>query len=156
MDEIASGIKIICLISILTGILSAVIPGGGIKKAFSTLCAVVMICVIVSPFSTLSKGDFDLNSFSPKKKSEELKKSERTAEIMLYEKILSDALEKNLIEKGIDAVVDVSASKNGEDMRVDTVIVTGTFENGEKEEIEAFLNKSFAELTVVFREENDG
>lgn len=155
MDDLILTLSSICLVSVLSGILSALIPSGGIKKAFSTLCAVILIYTIVSPLTALGKKRISEDVFSTERISEKLSYEDRTAQVMLYENILSKALSDNLIQEGYDVDVKVKAC-NAEEPIVESVTVTGRLSDEEKIFIEGILRKSFKEVAVIFTEETNG
>jgi len=59
MDSIKAWAALVAATSIVGTIFVAIIPSGKMKAAFSTLVALVLLCAVISPFSSGEKLDFD-------------------------------------------------------------------------------------------------
>lgn len=156
MDSFITDIKIICLISILTGVLSVLIPPGAIKNAFTTLCAVVMIYACVVPFADIDSIISSVDFSSGEEVSKRLTLDERTAQVMIYEKIVADSLESNFSDQSYKVKVSVEACNSNEEIHIQSITVTGKLSDEEKSVIENSLKESFQDAIIIFTEETDG
>lgn len=156
MGDITLSLKSLCLVSIISGILSALLPDGGIKKAFYSLCAIVMIYSLISAFSSFEKNDFAKEKFSRNKFEKNISEQEDTAQLMIYEKVVSDALGNILKSKWNVYGVEVSASYNDKNAEINSLKVTGELSDAEKNEIEILLNDKFEKIQIIFEVENSG
>lgn len=152
MDKLSLQIKIVCLVSILSGVLSSVIPGGKMKSAYLSLCGVVLISSMIVPFKNYDMKDFSFISYDEKKTSENLELEQRTAEVMIYEKVVSDALKSNLEKKGITADVTAKGEAQGEEIRITAITVEGVLESQQKQEIEIMLENGFPNAEINLKE----
>ena len=156
MDKIASQIETVCLVSIFIGLISSVIPLGRLKNAFTGLCAAVLIFSMAAPLSKISKKAEDIFPFSSSKNDDMLLSDVKTAEKMLFEKTLENAIEKKLESDGITVTVRVAAeNKNGE-YQIISFSVRGELTQNEKIKIQDYLKSAFTVSSISFEEEDNG
>lgn len=148
MDETVLQIKTICLVSILSGILSVLIPQGRMKSAYLSLCAVVMISAIALPFKNSHKKDFSFFSLDKGKINEELSSNFPQAEVTIFEQAIASALENNLSQEGISAKIGIKAEKVGESILVSEIAVNGSFTEEEKGQIKQFVFERFPDSAL--------
>ena len=146
MDDI----KAVCLVSMLAGIIGALIPSGKMKSAFSAFCSVVMIFYIVSPLSGINAEG--LRGFSLKnEESEEMLLSDiKTAEVILSEQMLEDALENNIRKSGFDLKLNVSCEKKDGEIKIKSITVSGCENEEDRGIVKEILLKNFNEIEIVF------
>lgn len=153
MEKFSLYIKGICLISILGGVLSAVVPSGRMKKSFTSLSAVILVSAIIVPFSNFFKMDFDLDDFFVSNRQENLVSDVRTAEVMMCESVVSEVLEKKLKENGISCRVKIKGEKQKDEFTVSAVSVSGDLTIEEKNGVQQILTELLPEAEIDFREE---
>ncbi len=155
MDEFSLQIKTVCLVSILTGIMSAIIPAGKLKKAFNSFCAVVIIFSVILPFTSLKKAAEKSNLFDISKAEGELLSQNSTAEQLIYTKVIEKAINDRLTEMGISGTVKVQCEKEGENFSIASFTVIADTDV-EKEKIRAYLTEGFVGIPINFKEDEDG
>lgn len=154
MDKITSEIKLICLVSIFAGIISAVIPPGKLKGAFSSFCAIVVVFTMVSPLGEIKQLGFDSVFTADEEKEETLALQVKTAEIMLYESMIESATEDYLAEHGFEVILEVECSKEEDKMEVLSFTVKGDdLDDKDKKRISELLTDGFENAKVLFEEE---
>lgn len=150
MEKLNVQIKVICLVSVLSGMLSAMIPAGKMKSAFTALCSVVLVSAMLTPLESFSLKDGFSFFKNGQAASQGLISETESAELLLFEKALGDAFEKLLKEK--DIIVSVKPrceNVEGEIAVCDfTVIFSGDEE--EKRQISELLSQSFKDTEVIF------
>ena len=112
-------IKLLSVVTIISAIISAVVPKSACKKSFSVLCSVVLICVFIVPFEkniTDYLSEFDAVNKSKEEISEELSeqsvKGLRKAGEEGIEKVVSDFLKSQKISfTSVTAVCEIKNEK---------------------------------------------
>ena len=155
MDNLALQIKLICLVSILTGVLSTLLPSGRLKKSFNSFCAIIIVFVIMLPFSTLGRSAQKESFLDFDEREGDLLSQSDTAEKLIYTSVLENALNDRFYEMGFSATVKAECEKLGESYTVVSFTVKSAEEN-EKEKIYSYLNEGFGGVAVYFEEEKDG
>jgi len=152
----ADEIKTICLVSMFVGIISAVIPSGKMKSAFTSFCAVVVIFYMISPLAGIKADSFKLSVFDAEKRDEALLSDVRTAEVMIYEQMLESALEEKLSQNGFDVSLKAVCEKVGEEFKVISFKISGCDDEESCQTAEKILTEGFADVRVSFEEDNNG
>lgn len=156
MEKISLYIKVICLVSILAGIMSALIPKSRLKNAYVSLSAVVLLSSMIIPVGNLNESDLQFTFINENEISESLLEEMNKAEVLIYQSIISDSLEERLLSEGLNVSVEVVSSYIDADLAVAEVIVTGNITNEERNFISDFISESFEKTEIVFKEgEND-
>lgn len=156
MDKLVVYIKVICLVSVFAGVISALIPKGGLKGAYLSLSAVVLLTATLAPLKSFSEKDFADFTFKHREASESLSAEMQTAEVMLYSRMISDAIEKRLKQQGITADVSTQSRRENEDIFVTKMTLKGTFTESQREETASFLKSAFEKAEIIFEEEENG
>lgn len=149
-------IKTICLVSMLAGIISAAIPAGRMKNAFSSFCAVAVVFYMIAPLTEINADSFKLSAFAGDKHDEALLSDVRTAEVMLYEKMLEKALAEKLEQAGFKASLKLRCEKQGEEIKALSVTVAGSVSDEARQSIKKILTDSLGDITVSFEEDENG
>jgi len=152
MDKLSLQIKIVCLVSILSGVLSSVIPGGKMKSAYLSLCGVVLISSMIIPLKDYNMKNFSFPSYNERKTSETLELEQRTAEVMIYEKVVSDALKSNLEKRGLTADITAKGEMREDEIRITDITLKGVFDSRQKQEITLMLEGGFPDAVISFEE----
>lgn len=150
MDKAATHIEAVCLVSILVGIVSSVIPQGKLKGAFSSFCALVFIFTVMGPFSSLKKTDFNIFSFRNETAGKELLSDISSAEQKLCQDLAENAIEEKLKEMGYEVRLGVRCKKEGDEYRVVSLVITGDLSSQQRSDVRDYLKKSFPDAEVSF------
>ena len=145
-------IKAICLVSMFSGIVGAAIPSGRMKSAFSSFSAIVVVFCMLSPLARVKADSFGYVTFDSKE-NEKLISDVRSAEVMLYEELIEDAIEEKLMQDGLEVSVDAVCERDADDFRLLSVTVSAKNEEDFKT-AEKLLQESFPGITVASKEEN--
>ena len=156
MDNISLQIKIICLVSILAGILSSVIPKGKMKGSFSSLSAVVILTAMIIPLKELKSTDFSSFGFEGGQVSESLEAEVSQAEDLIYESVICDTVEADFSKEGIKSEVNVECENKSGELTVINITVCGDFSQEEKAYMTDYLITCFKEAEINFKEEENG
>lgn len=156
MDKIELQIKTVCVVSLFAGVISALIPQGRMKSAFSSFCAVVVIFHLVTPLTSIKTDSSEFFGKVIKEKENTFVDEVKTAEVMIYENALESALEKNLAEKGTEVKIEAVCEKTGDEITVVSFTVYSAAGEKEKEEVLQILNSGFCNAAVSFKEEENG
>ena len=155
MDEFTLQIKTVCLVSILTGIMSVLIPSGSLKKAFNSFCVVMIIFSIMLPFTSLKKAAEESNLHDFGKVQGELLSQNSSAEQLVYTSVVEKALNDRLNDMGLNGCIDVQCEKEGDSFSIVSFTVTADTDE-EKDKISVYLTEAFNEIPIHFKEEKDG
>ncbi len=150
MDKIKMHIETLCLISIFAGIMSALIPQGKLKNAFSAFCGAVIIFSTVTPLAQIKTQGIRLFSVESEKNDQLLLSDVKTAEASVYESVLGAAVEKELEKSGYITDVKAYCENEGEEIRIVSFSVSTSADENAKNDIEAYLKKSFGDIMVKF------
>lgn len=143
-------LKVICLVSVLSGMLSAMMPKGRMKSSFTALCSVVLVSSMLMLFGSLSLKE-SFSFFEKGQAADQALISETEgAELMLFERALGDAFENLLEEKGISAVVKPECEKLSGEITVCGFTVYYSGDEEEKRHIYALISQSFGDIGVKF------
>ena len=156
MVKTQTEIKTICLVSMFAGVISAAIPSGRMKSAFSSFCAVAVVFYMIAPLAEINADSIKLSVFDDKKRDEALLSDVRTAEVMLYEKMLEKALEEKIEQVGSKASLKLCCEKQGEEIKVVSATVAGIISEEERHSIRKILTDSRGDITVSFEEDESG
>lgn len=156
MENISLYIKVVCLVSILSGIMTAIIPNGRLKSAYVSLTAVVLLSSMIVPSKELKNSNVHFGFPDEIKVSESLSEEMNKAEEMIYSSVVSDSVEERLASEGINVSVCVVTSINDGDVTVTEVIVSGDITEEEKIYISQFISDSFEKAKTVFKEGENG
>ena len=156
MGEFESYIKSLCLISIFTGVISSAVPSGKLKNAFTGLCSVMLVFSMVLPLK--GGGNFfeNADSFSFSDSGKVLSSDVKTAEVIIYQQVMAEALEKEFLSS-FNAESDVSAcceNVNGE-VRVISFEIYAALNEEQKAEIYVYLQERFPEAVITIMEAED-
>lgn len=100
MNAIKSWAALIAATSIVAAVFLALVPGGKMRTAFSTLVGIVFVCALISPFSQSSdlSFDFDDELFSLTENGDDyINQSDEAAKAVAqsgYKKAIDSALQK--------------------------------------------------------------
>ncbi len=155
MDKIKAYIEMISLVSIFAGVVSALIPQGKLKNAFSAFCAAVIIFSAVNSVAEVKISGISLSGLEAQKSEQQLLSDVKTTETTVYESVLGSAVEKALEESGYIAQVKVHCENEGEEIRTVFLEVQAEGDEKIKNSIEAYLKKSFGDISVKFGEAED-
>ena len=155
MDNLTLQIKTVCLVSILTGIMSVLVPSGRLKKAFNSFCAVVIIFSVMLPFTSLGRSAEKSNLFDFSKAQSELLSQSSSAEQLVYTSVVEKALNDRLTEMKIKGTVRVQCEKEGDGFSIVSFTVTADTDE-DKDKISAYLTEGFNGIPIYFKEEKDG
>lgn len=150
-------IETVCLVSMFAGIISAAIPQGKLKSAFSSFCAVAIIFYMVTPLAQIRTEGLKLFSLEIESSEEELLSDVRSAEVMLYESLIEKSITQAVEKMGYRASIKALCESRGDDeIRVISFTVSGTFDANAEAEIENFLKEGFNGVAVNFEEVDNG
>ena len=152
MDKIKNYIQVISLISIFIGLISALIPQGKLKNAFSAFCGAVIIFSAVNPLADIKSRGISLFNFEAEESEEQLLSNVKTAEVLIYEGVLASAVEKALLESGYKAEVKAYCENAGEKIKITSFAVRTAADEKYRGDIESYLKRSFGDITVKFEE----
>ena len=155
MDDFTLQIKTVCLVSILTGIMGALIPSGRLKKSFDSFCAVVIVAAILLPVNSLKNSAAKDISFDFSKSENNLLNQEDTAEKLIYKEVLEKALNGRISQIAPTSDVKVECVKNDSGYEIKSFTVSGCT-SAEKEAVAAYFKESFSGIPVYFKEEQNG
>ena len=155
MDEITSYIKLVCVVSIASGVLMTLIPKGRLKGSFISLCAVVTVSAMVMPFNGMSVEGLRGIEWSVTDNADSLSEKTQQAEKELYESAIALATEENLKNEGVTASVSVESDKQEEGYTIKAVTVSGDFTEAELGVINNLLSSCFTEAKITIREVSD-
>lgn len=156
MDNPSLQIKTVCLVSILAGVLSAMIPKGRMKSAYASMSAVVLLSSMIIPLKSLGNMDFSAISIKHEEVSDNLEKESKRAETELFEAVVSSSLSDYFSEKGIRTIIKVESELFGDELSVEKINVSGSFNDEEKEYVTGYLTSCFENVTVYFTEGENG
>lgn len=152
MDKIKNYIEAISLISIFIGLISALIPQGKLKNAFSAFCGAVIIFSVVNPIADIKNSGINIFAFEAEESEEQLLSDVKTAEVFVYEDVLASAVEKALSESGYTAEVKAYCENEGEEIKLISFTVKTVADENSVSYIEAYLENSFGDIAVKFEE----
>lgn len=155
MDKIAFSLETVCFVSILAGIIGALIPQGKLKGAFSSFCAVVLVFCFIEPLSEIRGESFGALFTDDVRSEEELLSDVNTAEKQLYENLLEKGLEEKLDSIGCSAEVKAECEKNEDEYKTVTLTVKGKLTAQEKYAAEIYLKEGFPAAEIKFEETED-
>lgn len=155
MDKLVSQLETVCLVSILGGILNAVIPKGRLKGAFSSFCAVVIILALFLPLGEIKSQGADIFNFKSEKFNSSLESEVKTAETLLFESLLEKSLTDALGEMGYKLSIKTECENRNGEPEVKKITVKGEFDAESKSEIEEYLKKSFSGSEISFEEDEN-
>ncbi len=155
MVKTENHIKAVCIVSILAGVIASAVPSGKMKGAFSSFCAVAVIFYIVSPLADIKAESINLFAYDKADNEESLLTDVRTAEILLCEQMLENAVEEKLSKSVPNIAVKLFCEKQGDEIKVISADVTGCADEAEKQNVYKYLTDSFDGIEVSF-EEGDG
>ncbi|MFI3142141.1 MAG: hypothetical protein R3Y27_07555 [Clostridia bacterium] len=132
----------ICLVSILSGVLLSIIPKSKMKSAFNMLCISILIYTIVFPLSSydLTSLDFDsLLSINTELEQDYEEQNERLT-IQTSETIIEETIKEQLSENKIEFdEVQVICVYEDENLVIDDINVIGDFTEQESEIISEII-----------------
>lgn len=157
MYDIKAKTEALCLISIFAGVMGALIPQGKLKNAFSAFCALAIVFSTVSPLAEIKTEGISLFNMEENENNELLLANVKTAEASVYESVIGSAVEKELEKLGYAADVIACCKVQDGEIRVISFTVAVNADEAVKDEIEAYLKKSFGDVGVSFEvtENND-
>lgn len=150
MDKIRLHIQAVCLVSIFSGLVCALIPQGKLKNAFSAFCAVVIIFSALAPVAEIKTKQLSLFSIKSTEAEQMLLSDVKAAEVSVYESVLASAIEKELEKSGYKAVVSALCEKKAEEISIVSFTVKINASEQEKKDIEVYLKNSFGNIKVNF------
>lgn len=148
-----SWIITICVVSVVSGILSCVMPRSSAKKAFQYVCSVVLVYAVLYPFISGSFEFPDLEKiFGSDKADTSYEFSSKSEEVYLIaaQSGCISAAENVLKEINIayDEVTAHCVTDDGE-IILKKISVFGSYSQEQKEQIKKALYKTFPEKTVI-------
>ncbi len=152
MNSVTSYIKLICVVSIVAGVLTAVIPKGKMKGSFISLCAVITVSAMVLPFNGIQADLFDTYEYTKEKSSDSLSKKTQLMEKEIFEGSVARAIENNLKQAGVVASVSVEGESDEVGIVVKKITVTGEFDSETETGIRSFLADDFSEAEIILKE----
>lgn len=99
METIKSWAALVGATSIVATVFLALLPGGKMKAAFSSLAGIVFVCALISPFSQNSSLDFDFDN-------ELFVLTEANAEYLKQNDEAAKAVAQNGYEEALKTVVE--------------------------------------------------
>lgn len=153
MEKISLYIKIVSLVSILAGVMISLIPGGRLKGAYTSLCAVILLCSLVMPFSEFESDKYGIHFPNEEEISESVGAEIFKAEELIYQETVSQAIVNKLSAEGINISAQIITAYKDEYLKVTEVIITGNVSEKEKKYISEFVSDSFKEAVTVFKED---
>lgn len=153
MEKVSLYMKLVCMISILSGVLISLIPKGRLKGSFISLCSVVTISAMVIPLSSLTYDGISALDFdSPD--SSQIYYEETENEI--YGNVFASAAEEKLREENITASVSVKIIQVQDEAVIESVTVIGSFDDTTKKRIISVLGDGFSNAEIIFEVQTDG
>lgn len=156
MDDFLLRIKAVCLVSILGGIMIALVPAGKLKGGFKSLCGVVLVSGIVLSFSSLNDSSFSLQQHLNGENEQSVSLQMDNAQVDLFESLVSSALEKKLLESVGEFEIKIDAQQQGEGIKVKSVTLKGRADETTRAEAEKMILESFPEAELIFEEASNG
>lgn len=150
MDKITNSLETVCFVSLLGGVLCAVVPSGRMKGAFYSFCAVLLIFSLLIPLGQIDTLAKELPDFKNEKADERLASDVRTAEVQIFEKLSENALDEMLEKNGFHAKTSAECESTESDIIVKKITVTGDFSAEEKQTVEGLIKNFFSNAEVEF------
>ena len=158
MADMKKWALIISAVAIVSGVLSALVPEGKMKKAYKTLGAVVMIYAVLLPLINSDVIDFRIDDYLQDnyEVSEKMDKYARQAIVNSAEKAIEDLLYESAEEKGLSCKFKAQCDVIDEKIIVSSVNVTGAKTQSQKDLIsDIVVGLGFKKETIVYSGEND-
>lgn len=153
MENISLYIKVVCLVSILSGVMTSMIPNGRLKSAYVSLTTVVLLSSMIVPTEEFKNSSFEFDFSDERTVSESLSEEMNEAEEIVYREIVSVSVEERLASKGINVAVTVGTFFVDGEITVTEVLVSGKVTQEEKAYISEFISDSFKKAKTVFKED---
>lgn len=153
MDRISLYIRLICVVSILSGVLISLIPGGRFKNSFRSFCGLLMISAMVVPLSAITSdgiADFRLD------KVYNSDVDYQGEEKQMFTDMLELSVEEKLKKENLIADISIEVAENYDATVIKSVTVEGDFNDDEKNYITDMLGNFFPEAEIIFKEHING
>lgn len=152
MNSINAYIKLICIISIVAGVVITLVPKGRMKSSFISLCSIILLSSMVLPFRGTDTKIFENPEVTAEKNSDAIIERTQQMEKELFETAVEDAVETNLRNSGIIADVTVEGELSEDEVSIETVTVYGDFDSETAEYIIGLLADDFGKEKVILKE----
>ncbi len=156
MEKFSLYVKIICLVSILSGVLSALIPKGRLKSAYLSLAGIILLSSMVMPFKLLSDKRTEVFSFDTDKAGQSISREAETVRTSIHESMLKEEIEKKLVSDGIKASVTVRVKNENQKLYIAELHVKGELSDEEKNVINAYFSEASEKPHIILEEDENG
>lgn len=155
-EKIMLYVKTLCAVSIFSAIMGLFISSDKYKKAFMSLCSVVIVYTAIMPLFKIKSGDFKLNFSKKEDTSFSVSESQYKIEKSLQQEVVAQELEKYLSGKGYDVSLEVKLDGENEDICLSEIIVFYEDDTVEKDKITALIKDSVSKnVTVAFNKKGE-
>lgn len=145
MDKLQLWCKGFSAVTIISGVLLALLPSGKLTSSFKTLTAIILTVMFVSPLVDIKNTDlYALNIFDDKKLSE-VSDEVNCNQYLFAERTVENEIDKLLNNSGLNISCDVIISDTDKNFLIEKIIINGKYDETEKSLIENKINELFKE-----------
>lgn len=158
MDKIKRWTLIISAVSVVSGILTWILPEGKLKGAYKTLCAVVIVYAFLYPIASNSRVDFSVSEFliDNYEVSEKVDKYALSALIGSAENAIEELLSEEIKSMDIDCKVKASCMEENGEIKVSALTFIGTLSKQQISDVTSLaVSLGFDKDIIAFTGEND-
>lgn len=153
MNEIANLCKAVAVVSVISGVITALLPESKLKRSVNTLSAIVVIYAFIFGFADIN-ADFKIISESTEAESLSVTDNSVTDILIeLSEKELKKTVEKIITDKGFHGICEVELIYEENNSIKEIIKISGEFDKTDKEAIKAAVESGLERsVDIEFRQ----
>lgn len=159
MDKIKQWTLVLSAVSVLSGLILAIIPHSASKKLFKTIVTVVLIYMALQPIIGIKGVDFNIDDYLKDNYStgEKTDKYAISAMISSAEKAIENLLTENSETAGLNYIFECRCYEAGGEIKVEKIYISPKPPEADMPEIKRIIKSlGFDESMIAYKGESDG